>query len=85
METQECCIVNPVYNQRYGICSQCGNRHWYNIKPFKVDAYNIKYKMYKDYQRVKHAKDLLQPVDKHGKHNETFYKAYGKLKTNKTI
>ena len=74
---KSCKVINPFYNQRLGNCQECGEFHWFNIKPFKIDAYNIKYKMEKDYNRVRYAKDLLQPIGRNSKRNEDFYKVYG--------
>ena len=79
----KCRIIDNKYNERYGRCLNCGDTHWYNIKLFRVDAYNIKYKMVKDHQREKYHKELLQPIDKHGRRNEEFYKTYGDPKDQK--
>jgi hypothetical protein len=78
----KCKIINPLYVQKFGRCQECGQLHWYTTNRMaigKIDAYNIKWKQLKDHQREKHAKDLLQPIDKRGKDNPLFYKAYGNV------
>lgn len=72
-----CRSIDKKYNQRLGNCPECGRKHWYNIRPFRVDGYTIKWKMFKDHQRQKYAKELLQPIDSKGKRNEDFYNTYG--------
>lgn len=58
-------------------CKICGKV--FKLKRFKgkIDAYNIKVKWYRDWMRDKHRKELIQPLDKHGKFNPEFEKAYG--------
>ena len=68
-----CHILGKIIEGKYKeVCNHCGGLS----KTFKVDAYNLKWKMFKDYQRDKHAGDLLQPIDEHGKPNTDFYQRY---------